>query len=185
MDSFDAFPVVRQNHSLSSRTTIEAIKNLTLAEEYLADHFRYFPVMPGVFMLEALTQTSAWLIRATDQFSHSMVTLAEARTSNTPTFLVRNATAHELRTDRSWTARIQVQSPRFARRNGLCERSFGADALQLSRSKPLHAPRDRRLVAQLKQWFQMLYSGPPLPVVNSRGCHGQQVANYRRAHKLR
>jgi len=58
---------------------IEAIKTLSLAEEYLADHFPLFPVMPGVFMLEALTQCSAWLIRVSENFAHSMVVLSEAR----------------------------------------------------------------------------------------------------------
>lgn len=58
---------------------IEATKNLTLAEEYLADHFPLFPVMPGVLMLEAMTQCGAWLIRASEDFAHSIVTLAEAR----------------------------------------------------------------------------------------------------------
>ena len=57
---------------------ITAVKALTMAEEYLADHFPQFPVMPGVLMLEALTQASAWLIRATEDFSHSMVVLKEA-----------------------------------------------------------------------------------------------------------
>lgn len=56
-----------------------AIKNLSLAEEYLADHFPGFPVMPGVFMLEAMTQACAWLIRGSEDFAHSMVTLKEAR----------------------------------------------------------------------------------------------------------
>lgn len=56
-----------------------AIKNLSLAEEYLADHFPGFPVMPGVFMLEAMTQAAAWLIRGSEDFAHSMVTLKEAR----------------------------------------------------------------------------------------------------------
>ena len=58
---------------------IEAIKNLTVAEEYLADHFPLFPVMPGVLMLEAMTQASAWLIRLTEDFAHSIVVLKEAR----------------------------------------------------------------------------------------------------------
>jgi 3-hydroxyacyl-[acyl-carrier-protein] dehydratase len=31
---------------------IRLVKNLTLAEEYLADHFPSFPVMPGVLMLQ-------------------------------------------------------------------------------------------------------------------------------------
>ncbi len=41
---------------------VVAIKNVTLAEEYLGDHFPGFPVLPGVFMLEALVQASRrWL----------------------------------------------------------------------------------------------------------------------------
>jgi 3-hydroxyacyl-[acyl-carrier-protein] dehydratase len=39
-------------------TSIVAIKNVTAAEEYLGDHFPGFPVLPGVFMLEALTQAA-------------------------------------------------------------------------------------------------------------------------------
>ena len=42
---------------------ITAVKCLTMAEEYLADHFPNFPVMPGVLMLEAMTQAGAWLVR--------------------------------------------------------------------------------------------------------------------------
>ena len=42
---------------------IVAHKALSLAEEYLADHFPAFPVIPGVLMLEAMVQASAWLVR--------------------------------------------------------------------------------------------------------------------------
>jgi len=58
---------------------IEAIKALTLAEEYLADHFPRFPVMPGVLILEAMVQASAWLVRVTEDFAHSMILMGEAR----------------------------------------------------------------------------------------------------------
>lgn len=58
---------------------ITAEKSLSLAEEYLADHFPAFPVMPGVLMLESLVQSAAWLMRVSCDFAHSVVVLAEAR----------------------------------------------------------------------------------------------------------
>ena len=58
---------------------IEAQKALSLAEEYLADHFPAFPVLPGVMMIEAIVQTAAMLVRVTNDFSHSMIVLSEAR----------------------------------------------------------------------------------------------------------
>lgn len=58
---------------------IVTTKVLSLAEEYLADHFPTFPVMPGVLMLEVLTQSAAWLTRVAQDFSRSMVVLSAAR----------------------------------------------------------------------------------------------------------
>lgn len=60
--------------------SLVAIKNLSLAEEYLSDHFPGFPVMPGVLMLEALTQAGAWLIRDLEDFAHSLIILKQAKT---------------------------------------------------------------------------------------------------------
>jgi 3-hydroxyacyl-[acyl-carrier-protein] dehydratase len=57
---------------------IVAVKTLTLAEEYLADHFPNFPVMPGVLMIEAMTQTAAWLVRVSEDFRHSIISLKDA-----------------------------------------------------------------------------------------------------------
>lgn len=48
-------------------------------EQYLEDHFPEFPVMPGVFMLEAATQASAWLLRLSDDMQHSTIALKQAR----------------------------------------------------------------------------------------------------------
>ena len=72
------FELIDRIVDLQPGKRIEAIKNLTLAEEYLGDHFPNFPVMPGVLMLEALTQAGAWLVRATEDFSHSIVMLRQA-----------------------------------------------------------------------------------------------------------
>ena len=58
---------------------IRMVKNLTLAEEYLADHFPTFPVMPGVLMLQTLVEGAAWLMRATEDFKHSVIVLRDAR----------------------------------------------------------------------------------------------------------
>lgn len=58
---------------------IRLVKNLTLAEEYLADHFPTFPVMPGVLMLETLVEAGAWLLRLSEDFRHSVIVLREAR----------------------------------------------------------------------------------------------------------
>lgn len=43
---------------------LTAIKNVTNAEEYLADHFPQFPVLPGVIMLETMVQAARKLLEA-------------------------------------------------------------------------------------------------------------------------
>lgn len=58
---------------------IVAVKYVSLAEEYLADHFPTFPVLPGVMMLEALTQAAAWVLHRRHDFAKSMAVLKEAR----------------------------------------------------------------------------------------------------------
>jgi len=59
--------------------SLRAVKNLTLGEEYLADHFPSFPVMPGVLMLQTLVEAGAWLLRVTDDFQYSVVVLREVK----------------------------------------------------------------------------------------------------------
>ena len=51
------FVLVDRFLSLDENSAV-AVKNVTAAEEYLADHFPRFPVLPGVFMVEALTQAA-------------------------------------------------------------------------------------------------------------------------------
>ncbi|MEX2216242.1 MAG: 3-hydroxyacyl-ACP dehydratase FabZ family protein [Phycisphaeraceae bacterium] len=51
-----------------SAERVLAVKNVTAAEEYLADHFPTFPVLPGVMMLETLVQAGRLLVEGRDAY---------------------------------------------------------------------------------------------------------------------
>ena len=73
------FSLVDRIVELVPGKSVTAIKNVSLAEEYLADHFPGYPVLPGVMMLECLVQTGAWLMRFTEDFRYSMILLKQAK----------------------------------------------------------------------------------------------------------
>ena len=55
-----------------------AVKNVTLAEEYLHDHFPGFPVMPPSLMIEGMAQTAGILVGEARGFSENVI-LAKIR----------------------------------------------------------------------------------------------------------
>jgi len=50
-----------------------AVKNVTLAEEHLHDHFPGFPVMPETLMIEAMAQTSGILVGEANRFKEKVI----------------------------------------------------------------------------------------------------------------
>ncbi|MBO0697946.1 MAG: hydroxymyristoyl-ACP dehydratase, partial [Zavarzinella sp.] len=52
-----------------------------------ADHFPTFPVMPGVLMLQAVAEASAWLWRVTTEFRHTVIVVREVRNVKYGTFM--------------------------------------------------------------------------------------------------
>jgi len=56
-----------------SRKSARALKNLSLAEDYFADHFPGYPVMPGSLVLEGLAQTGGILVGEANDFQEKVV----------------------------------------------------------------------------------------------------------------
>ena len=50
-----------------------AVKNLSLAEDYFADHFPGYPVMPASLILEGLAQTGGILVGEVNDFREKVV----------------------------------------------------------------------------------------------------------------
>ncbi|GIW84789.1 MAG: hydroxymyristoyl-ACP dehydratase [Thermogemmata sp.] len=59
--------------------SLTAIKLLALGEEYLADHFPRFPIMPGVLMLQACVEAAGWLWHISTEFRYPVIVLREAK----------------------------------------------------------------------------------------------------------
>lgn len=81
------FVLIDRISELETGQRIVAHKALSLAEEYLGDHFPTFPVLPGVLMLEAMVQASAWIVRDALDFAPSLIVLKEARNVTYKSFL--------------------------------------------------------------------------------------------------
>jgi 3-hydroxyacyl-[acyl-carrier-protein] dehydratase len=155
------FTLLDQIVHLEPGARITATKSLSLAEEYLGDHFPLFPVMPGVLMLEAMTQAGAWLIRAGEDFAHSIVTLKEARNVKFSNFVAPGQTL-------TVTAEVIGQDDRQTR---LKAQGVVGGEIQLSGRLVLErynladvgsgsATADNQIKQNLKNLFALLYRSP-------------------------
>jgi 3-hydroxyacyl-[acyl-carrier-protein] dehydratase len=57
----------------ASGSHARAVKNVTLAEDHLHDHFPGFPVMPASLMIEGMAQTGGILLGEANQFRHIVI----------------------------------------------------------------------------------------------------------------
>ena len=64
IDKFDEF---------QSGKRAVTVKNVTLAEEHLHDHFPGFPVMPESLMIEAMAQTAGILVGEAKKFQEKVI----------------------------------------------------------------------------------------------------------------
>jgi 3-hydroxyacyl-[acyl-carrier-protein] dehydratase len=152
------FTLIDRITELQPGASITAIKALSLAEEYLQDHFPRFPVMPGVLMLEAMLQAGTWLVYLTEDFRHSTVILKEARNVKFTGFV---------RPGETLTVRAEIIADEGNRTtlkaNGLSGDTLAASGqLVLERfnvgdQQPQLRSRDARARAEMRQRFAKLY----------------------------
>jgi len=143
---------------LKAGVSITAVKGLTLAEDYLADHFPLFPVLPGVFMLEAMSQASAWLIRATEDFQHSIVVLREARNVKYADFVAPGqmlTVQAEIVTEAERETKLRVQGAVDGKTNVTAR--LVMVRYNLADGWPSRASTDAHIIRQMREQFHVLY----------------------------
>ncbi len=161
------FTLIDRIDELREGETITAVKGLSLAEEYLKDHFPRFPVMPGVLMLEAMYQASAWLVRKSEDFQHSIVVLKEARNVKYADFVapgqLLTVTAEVLKHD-AHTTTLKTQSVVDGRQAASARLIL--ERYNLADRHPARAATDLYTKQRLRQQFELLYRpGSPLETV--------------------
>ena len=156
------FVLIDRIVELEAGRRIVAQKAVSLAEEYLADHFPRFPVLPGVLMLEALVQASAWLVRERLDFAPSLVLLKEARNVTYKSFvapgrvLTIEALCQELdETQSSFTASGALDGREIVKGR------LTLRHLSLAGTDASYAEIDTRLRAQQRALFGLLWKGCP------------------------
>ena len=143
--------------SLEPSSWIKTVKSLSLAEEYLADHFPAFPVLPGVLLLEGLIESASWLVREKDDFNHSMILLKQARNVKYKSFLPPGAQI-EYTVD---AKTIEENISSFigfglSENEKIIEAKFGLRHFNLADEDPKMASADSIVVENMKKRWKLL-----------------------------
>ena len=147
--------------SIDPGRSITATKSVTLSEEYLADHFPRFPVLPGVLMLEAMTQAAAWTVRLGEDFAHAIVVLRAARNVKYGDFAEpgKTLTVHaEVLSQDETTTKIKA-SGMIGDKTSLTARIV-LERYNLADRLPHGAALDARVRAEMRRLWSLLYPAP-------------------------
>jgi 3-hydroxyacyl-[acyl-carrier-protein] dehydratase len=139
---------------------IQTVKNVSLSEEYLADHFPTFPVLPGVFLLQGMVESACWLVRENENFAHSMVLLAQAKNVKYKSFaapgmnIQYTVTAKDIEeTISSFTGVGECNG------QSIVEARFSLRHFNLAEQDSKMAAEDAYVISKLKDRYKLLTTG--------------------------
>jgi 3-hydroxyacyl-[acyl-carrier-protein] dehydratase len=151
------FHLVDRIEAVEAGKSLRAVKHLTLAEEYLADHFPTFPVMPGVLQLQMLVEAGSWLLRITDSFAVSVWTLQAVKGLKFGTFV---SPGHSLAMNVKLMERVGSLATLKGRGEVNGQQTIAAQVTlrgyNLRDRNPEWAERDAQLVCWLRQHHELL-----------------------------
>ena len=153
------FTLVDRITELVPKERIVAVKAVTLAEEYLADHFPTFPILPGVLMLEVMAEAGAWLVREAEDFASSVILLREAKNVTYKSFV---KPGHLLRVEvvcrRLALGRSDFSGVGYRDGEEVVRARFGLTHFCLSDRDGSRDSVDRELIAWAREHFALLRS---------------------------
>jgi 3-hydroxyacyl-[acyl-carrier-protein] dehydratase len=151
------FVLIDKIVSLEEGKRLVAVKNVSLAEEYLADHFPTFPVLPGVLLLQGLVESASWLVRRTQNFVHSMVLLEQARNVKYRSFVAPGSQIQYTVEARMIEDNVSSFMGRgVAEGQEIVEARFGLRHFNLCERNPALADVDAQVIQQLKDRYNLL-----------------------------
>lgn len=155
------FALVDKITNLEPGKSITAVKNLSLAEEYLADHFPGYPVMPGVLMLETLIQAGGWLLRATDDFKYSTVMLKQAKALKFNSFVAPGQTLTVTLDVHKWEEdEVVLKASGMVDETPTVSGRIILQQFNLKDKNPQLEHADQHQTEKMKEMFRLIYPAP-------------------------
>ena len=145
--------------SIEEGSEIKAVKSVSLAEEYLADHFPEFPVLPGVLLLEGLIESAAWLVRQKENFAHSMILLEQARNVKYKSFVPPGTNVEYYVKAKTIEQNISSFTGKGSSENEIVvEANFALRHFNLADTDAALAATDGQIIENMKKRWKLLVS---------------------------